>query len=106
MGIVIVVLAVALVFLTFRYIRQRIEDRRNEELNQQAQKVYKKVQRSIVIAKDPIDFPDLNNVVVSFKFIGNIREYGKTPQNGDLGTLDGRHFYYYNGKWCEYACFH
>ena len=98
MSIVIVILALSLVSLTYHYIRQRIEDKENEELNKQTKKVYKKVQRSIVIADRNDVMPNLSDTITC-NYIGCLEKYKELPQNGDVGMYNGEYYVFLEGKW-------
>lgn len=96
-NVVIVILGLCLVLLTFSYIRQRIEDRENELLNQQAHKVYKKVERSIVISDNPVPASDIP--CTAFIYIGKLEDFRGAPIDGYIGELNGYFYCYSMGKW-------
>ena len=93
----IIILGCTLACLTYTYIRQRIMDRRNEELNRtEVKETRKKVRKTYRICDELSILP---KELETLRFIGFIEEYEKTPQNGDIGMHQGSNYFFYEGKW-------
>ena len=97
MSIVIIMLTCLLTILTYKYIRQRIVDKKNEELNQKANDAHIVKRREIVFS----NVPSSQEETLVLRYIGSIEKYQDTPQGGDVGIYEN-YFYVFtecDGTW-------